>query len=116
MPRPTEDPILRSARREAIAVLITWLLALIYTVTYCGTFGYDRPAEDLKFVHLFWLIAFPDWVFWGIIVPWSVCFVVAWWFTYVFMTDADLGKELEETDEPLSGAGEPAEPEEPRHA
>jgi hypothetical protein len=53
----------------------------------------------LKFVHLFWGIAFPDWVFWGIVVPWGACFVVSWWFSYVFVKDADLGKELDEADE-----------------
>lgn len=99
MAEPAEDPVLRSARREAIVVFVTWVCALTYTVTYCYLHGYERPVEDLKFVHLFWGIAFPDWVFWGIVVPWSVCFVVSWWFSYVFVKDADLGKELDEAGE-----------------
>jgi hypothetical protein len=103
--KPLEDPVLRSSRREAIAVFITWLGALAYTVTYCALYGYGRPAEDLKFVTLFWGIAFPDWVFWGIIAPWSVCFLISYWFSYVFMTDEELGEELEESDDVFAEAG-----------
>ena len=99
MPQPAEDPVLKSARREAIVVFITWVCALSYTVTYCYLHGYDRSLDDLKFV-----LGFPDWVFWGIVVPWGVCFVVSWWFSYVFMTDEDLGKELEESDDTFGGA------------
>ena len=91
MPKPSEDPVLSSARREALAVLITWLAALTYTITYCYRYGYGRSVDDLKFV---W--GFPDWVFWGIVAPWSVCFVVAYWFSYAFMTDEDLGTDPEE--------------------
>ena len=98
-----EDPIVRSSRREALVVLITWVCALTYTVSTCYVLGYNRPASDLKFVRLFWGIAFPDWVFWGIVFQWCICFVVSWWFSYVFMSDADLGEELQETDDVLSG-------------
>ena len=99
MPQAAEDPVLRSARREALVVFATWLCALVYTVTYCARHGYNRSADDLQFV-----LGFPDWVFWGIVVPWGVCFVVSWWFSYVFMTDEDLGKELEESDDIFGGA------------
>ena len=95
-----EDPVLHSSRREAIVVLISWLCAFAYTVTYCYRYGYNRPAEDLQFV-----LGFPDWIFWGIVTPWAVCFVIAWWFSYVFVTDADLGQELDETDD-IFGEGE----------
>jgi hypothetical protein len=100
-----EDPVLQSSRREALVVFVTWLCAMTYTVSYCYAYGYGRTASDLKFVRLFWGIAFPDWVFWGIVLPWSVCFVVSWWFSYVFMTDADLGEELEEADDIFGSAG-----------
>ena len=105
MSNDTEDPVLRSSRREALVVFITWLCALTYTVSYCYVFGYDRPVSDLKFVRLFWGIAFPDWVFWGIVCPWAVCFVISGWFSYVFVEDADLGEELEESDD-IFGADE----------
>ncbi len=40
MPQPTDDPVLRSARREAVVVFLTWLAAMSYTVTYCYLNGY----------------------------------------------------------------------------
>lgn len=104
MAQPSDDPVLRSARREALVVLVIWASALAYTVTYCHIYGYGRPEEDLKFVRLFWGIAFPDWVFWGIVAPWGVCFLVSWWFSYAFVKDADLGRERDETDEPFGDA------------
>ncbi len=104
MNEPTEDPVLKSARREAIVVFVTWVCALTYTVTYCYLNGYGRPAEDLKFV-----LGIPDWVFWGIVAPWAVCFVLAYWFSHRFMRDEDLGEELEEGGDPCApglGSGE----------
>ncbi len=94
MPEPTDDPVLRSARREAIVVFIAWLAALVYTVTYCYVNGYDRPAESLKFV-----LGFPDWVFWGIVVPWSACVAFSLYFGATFMKDEDLGEELPEQED-----------------
>ena len=105
MPDAAEDPVLRSARREAIVVFAAWLVAMVYTLTYCSIYGYGRSIEDLKFVNLGWGVAFPDWVFWGIVVPWAACFVLSYWFSYLFMKDEDLGEELEEGSDasPLEG-------------
>jgi hypothetical protein len=99
-----EDPVLRSARREAVVVFVTWIAALAYTVTYCTLNGYGRPMEDLRFV-----MGFPDWVFWGVLAPWSACFLVAFWFSHVFMTDEDLGDEVDENDTPCRADEETAQ-------
>ncbi len=88
MSHPHEDPVVRHARREAIASIIIWFGAMTYTVGYCWMHAYDRTAEDLKFV-----LGIPDWVLWGVVLPWSVCVVICWWFAYVFMTDEPLGAE-----------------------
>lgn len=96
----------RSRRSEAIFVGVMWCCAAAYTVGYCGIYGYGRPLSDLKFV-----LGFPDWVFWGIVVPWTVCLVVGVVFT-CFMRDDDLGGEA--TIAPVgSAAGETDE--EPAH-
>ena len=100
MPPPTDDPVLRSARREALVVFAAWLGAMTYTVTYCYLNGYDRSTESLTFV-----LGFPDWVFWGIVVPWSVCVVFSFWFGATFMKDEDLGEELPEQDDELGLGG-----------
>ena len=94
MASPSEDPVLRSGRREALVVLVIWLTAMAYTVTYCQLYGYGRSVESLTFV-----LGFPDWIFWGVVVPWLTCLAVSWWFAYVFMTDASLGEDPDESSE-----------------
>jgi hypothetical protein len=91
MPRKTEDPALRQARREAAFVLLLWAGALTYTVVYCTRYGYDRSLDSLTFV-----LGFPDWVFWGIVVPWALCLVVSCLFAAFFMRDEDLGEDAGE--------------------
>ena len=80
-----ELPLLKSARREALGALGIWLAATVYTIGYCCTFGYGRKRESLTFV-----FGFPDWVFWGIVLPWGVCTIVSTLFAFYFMTDEDL--------------------------
>ena len=100
MSPPTDDPVLRSARREALVVFAAWLAAMTYTVTYCYLHGYNRTQESLTFV-----LGFPDWVFWGIVVPWSVCVLFSFWFGATFMKDEDLGEELPEQEDELGLGG-----------
>jgi hypothetical protein len=88
-----EDRVLRQSRREALVVGGVWLIAMLYTVGYCAWRGYGRDPESLRFV-----AGFPDWIFWGIIVPWLSCVVVAGWLAYFFMTDEPL-------DEPVLDSG-----------
>ena len=90
MTRPQEDTLVRHARREAAAALSMWLVAMIYSITYCYTYGYGRSADSLSFV-----LWFPDWVFWGIIAPWSICAVGSIFFAFWFMGDEGLGEEID---------------------
>lgn len=100
MQQPVPDPVLQSARREALVVLGTWLAAMGYTVSNCYLYGYHRDLADLKFV-----LGFPDWIFWGIVVPWGVCVVFSLWFGATFMRDEDLGEELPEQEDELGLGG-----------
>jgi hypothetical protein len=84
----TDDPVLESARREALFSLVLWGVACAFTVTTCALLGYGRDPESLTFV-----LGFPDWVFWGVVLPWAVCFAVTLWFPYGFMEENDLGAE-----------------------
>ena len=93
---PHDDPVLVSARREALVVLVLWLAALTYTVGYCYLYGYGRSLESLTFV-----MGIPDWVFWGVVVPWMACLLASWGFSFLLMADADLGEENEEAEEGL---------------
>lgn len=89
-PQSREDPVVRGARREALAVAAVGVAATVYTLGYCAVFGYGRAGEPIEFV-----LGFPSWVFWGIVAPWGVCVLVAAWFSWIFMVDEDLGEENE---------------------
>jgi hypothetical protein len=89
-----EDPSIRRMRREALVILAIWFLAATYTVGYCYLFGYHRPPDSLTFV---W--GFPDWIFWGILFPWGICFILSFWLAYLFVRDAPMAGGEEEEDD-----------------
>jgi hypothetical protein len=86
-----EDPLVRHARREARVVAVVAIVAAGYSVGYCMLFGYGRAGAPVDFV-----LGFPAWVFWGIVVPWCLCTLIAAWFSWWFVSDDDLGPEREE--------------------
>jgi hypothetical protein len=94
MTEPSEDPLIRHARREALAIALVAVLATTCSVGYCTLFGYGRAGEPVRFV-----LGFPAWVFWGIVVPWGVCVVIAGGFSWWFMSDDELGAQREDEDE-----------------
>ena len=85
-----EDTVVTAARREACLALAMWLAAMAYTISYCYANGYGRSVESLSFV-----LWFPDWVFWGIIVPWGVCIVASIGFAFRIMGNESLGEEID---------------------
>jgi len=100
VPTSSEDPILISARREAILVAINFVCALGYTITYCYLRGYNRTADDLQFI-----FGFPDWIFWGILVPWVICVAFSFLFASRLMRDEDLGEDPPAGDDELGLGG-----------
>ena len=95
-----EDPVVRSARREAIWAVVVWAAAASYTIGYCYLLGYAaRPLAEVTFI-----LWFPDWVFWGIVTPWFLATVVTIFFAYRVMGDEPLGPEQIDPDPPASGA------------
>jgi hypothetical protein len=97
-----EDPVVRTARREAWASLAVWLAAMSYSLACCYFLGYRRDPATLR---LIWGV--PDWVLWGVAAPWTVCTIVAGLFAFAFVADADLGEELDESsDRPAGGSDE----------
>ncbi len=93
MPVRPEDPVLVSSRREALVVLAIWVVACVYTVGYCALFGWQREPESLRFV-----LGIPDWIFWGVFLPWSVCTALSFWVSYFLISDQDLGQVQAEAD------------------
>lgn len=95
-----EDPVVRSARREALAALAVWILAMSYTVGYCYLYGYRPAPADIRLI-----AGVPDWVLWGVVAPWTACTLAAAGFAW-FVSDADLGPELDESGDELFGEKE----------
>jgi hypothetical protein len=86
-----EDPVLISARREALLVFAIWLAACVYSISVCYKLGYGRDAATLTYV-----FGFPDWIFFGVVVPWTVCTVLSFVLSYFVIRDDDLGEEQSE--------------------
>ncbi len=101
-----DDPVFLDSRREAFLILLIWGLCLVWTVSYCYRFGYvqhERTAGEItQYLPMpkTWdrepaslttpfALGIPDWVFWGITVPWFVCVLVSIWFCFVYMKDDD---------------------------
>ena len=126
MPHTREDPVFVSARREALIVLATWLAALIWSVSYCYTHGYVSDVSrisDPKSVEVrdsaepggvpeLWVnrgngpervrfvLGFPDWIFYGVALPWWICTAFSLFFGAFLVRDEDLGADIEAADEP----------------
>lgn len=96
MQHPNEDPVVTSSRREAIWTLALWCVTLTYSVGYCYLNGYieNRPL-DKSLAGMTFYFGWPDWVFWGIVVPWLACVVVSTWFAFFFMRDGKLADDLD---------------------
>lgn len=91
MPTPQEDPLVRSARREALIVGAISLVSMAYTLVYCGIYAYGRKASEIEII-----FGFPDWVFWGVLVPWGICTVISIVFAFWIMQDDPLGDAAED--------------------
>ncbi len=98
--------LFRHARREALVVLAVWALALAWTVGYCYLRGYEHPPDGWavrqglavprtaeNFAHYGGI---PDWVIFGIVVPWVACSLFTLAFCRFGMADDDLGAEADE--------------------
>src|SRR6476660_1565422 len=81
--------LLASAWREAQWIIAVWLVACTWSVGVCAWLGYEQPSDKLP--PLVW--GFPNWVFWGIIVPWLVATASSLVISQLLMTDEDLGKD-----------------------
>jgi hypothetical protein len=88
------DPLVRSAFREAVVVSLIWLSAMVWSVGVSWWLGYGRSEQELRLV-----LGFPEWVFWGIVVPWVSCAGISWLFAVWFVRDGELGEDLEDADD-----------------
>jgi hypothetical protein len=93
-----DDPVFIHSRREAVTTLIVWGIFTAYSLTYCYLTGYDRDPATIETY-----LGVPEWVFFGVFVPWGLAIVVAWWFSFRVMTDDDLGVDVDESQAMVGG-------------
>ena len=112
--QPVDDPVYRNSLREAKIILAVWAVALLYTCTYCYLYGYlshpsdpaaTGPAISSWFGPLKSFdrdpaslttplgLGIPDWVFYGVGVPWIICSLVTFWFCLFVFKEDELGDE-----------------------
>jgi hypothetical protein len=104
MADPDDDPVFLDSRREAGVILLAWLAAMIWTVSYCYVRGYTRhdrvPGEvsalvpDLEQMDRTpeslttpFGLGIPDWALWGVVVPWGVCLAFSAWLSFAYIKD-----------------------------
>ena len=119
-PDLVEDPIYRNCLREAKFILGLWTCCFLYTVIYCYLNGYlvheplpsstgpgvtsllgpleslNRKPDSVTFPLG---LGIPDWVFYGIVIPWGVCVVASFWYGLYLLAEDDLSDGAEESDE-----------------
>jgi len=112
-----EDPLYRHALHEAKIILSIWLLALLFTCTYCYLYGYtSHPSQPTPWGPSIdqWVgplqsfdrdptllstpggFGIPEWVLVGIVIPWFLCILATLWFCLFVFHHDDLGESCEE--------------------
>jgi hypothetical protein len=115
-----EDPVYRSSLREAKWILGLWTCCFFYTITYCYLNGYmshpplpssTGPAvthlagplesfnRDPASVSYPLGLGIPDWVFYGVALPWVICIVFSVWFCLAVFVEDDLSAPADGTQE-----------------
>jgi hypothetical protein len=111
---PKIDPLYRNALREVAVILSAWTICLVYTVTYCYLYGYlsHEGTPESTGPDIGTLVgplssfnrdpgslttplglAIPDWIFYGVVLPWALCILFSFWFCLFYFKEDDLGSE-----------------------
>ncbi len=123
---PTLEPdrLFVHALREARFILSLWACCFLYTVTYCYLFGYksheplpqatpvgvgevlgplesfNRDPASLTFPLS---LGIPDWVFFGVVLPWVVGGLLTFWYAGFLFVEDDLSSKDDEKNDLKTG-------------
>lgn len=78
---------MRSSRREMRIALIFWAVCAAWTIGYAKLFAYRLPEEGESIALV---LGMPSWVFWGIILPWTLATLFTIGFALFSMKDHEL--------------------------
>ncbi|MGE3805660.1 MAG: hypothetical protein AB7K24_13370 [Gemmataceae bacterium] len=120
-----DDPVYLRTRREAFMILALWALCFLYSVSYCYFNGYTSheplpgavggdvaelagPLESYnrKPDSLTMPLGIPDWVFYGVVIPWGLCVLVSVLFCLFVFVEEDLGPDEDEEEFAAAPAAE----------
>ncbi|MFP6700711.1 MAG: DUF997 family protein [Planctomycetaceae bacterium] len=82
-----ESRHLAQCLREVRIVVLLWLAGLAWTLVVVVGWGYVPVAERPEVPAL--ILGIPSWVVWGLVVPWCLEVVAAWWFAVRVLADDD---------------------------
>jgi hypothetical protein len=83
------EPSYRRTLKEAVVALLLWLGAGIWVLSVSYWLGYRRPVHSIGGI--------PNWVLWGVLVPWVTLFFVHSWYSLFFLRADDADDEPEDT-------------------
>ena len=67
-------------KEVAVAVLL-WFIAGVWTIGVSYWLGYKQPVHSVAGI--------PNWILWGVLIPWVIFFAAHSWYSLVFLRDDD---------------------------
>ncbi|MEM9015603.1 MAG: DUF997 family protein [Verrucomicrobiota bacterium] len=89
MPRSPEplSESFRQSRREFVVMVVIWSCFAAWCTVYNGIVAMrEEDGAELRLI-----LGIPEWVVWGVFIPWLLAVAVTVWFAMCFMKDTDLG-------------------------
>jgi hypothetical protein len=77
------EPSYRRTLKEAMVALLLWLGAGIWVISVSYWLGYKRPVHSVAGI--------PNWVVWGVLLPWVTLFILHTWYSLWFLRADDRG-------------------------
>jgi TRAP-type C4-dicarboxylate transport system permease small subunit len=78
----TVEPSYRRTLKEAIVALMLWFGAGVWVISVSYWLGSGRPVVSIGGI--------PNWVLWGILLPWVTLFLIHSWYSLFFMQAGDM--------------------------
>jgi hypothetical protein len=83
--------------KEAVVAMMLWLGAGIWVVSVSYWLGYQRPVHSIGGI--------PNWVVWGVLLPWVTLFVVHSWYSLFYMRADDAAEPDQQRPTPTARRG-----------
>ncbi len=82
---PQLNSVYLNSLRETYLILATWVIFAAWVIGYSMSYGYNNSPETFSTVG-----GIPEWIFWGIGLPWVLAVVVTIGFAVFIVKDDPL--------------------------